>query len=494
MLSVGFVVATLTLSATFTHTTEQRLTANMSRADARVGLVDTDPQPAGAGSSSDRLLAELPTIRAVDGVTGADAERSVYVEIRSRSDRSMGEVSGLLDESVRWQALKSGAWPSSNLEVALDPRAASSFEVGLGDTISISVPEAGGEKNSITLNIVGIMSDAAGRGSGAPALVMTHDGLTASGVGAHANGVLVAGRGAPSALADSVTTALAGTPGTRVLTHDDVVNAKIAQVSGGSSVLTSCLLGFAVVALFVAALVIANTFHVLVAQRTRELALLRCIGASAGQVYRLILSEAALLGVVTSCLGVILGVGGSELLALLSRLSSSDLTLGDLVIDPSTLLIGFAVGVLLPIISALSPARRATGVRPVAALGLRDGARIVTRKGGARALIALILIGGGTAGLALGATAAGLEVTLLSGIVCFVGVLAASTFFYPVGGAHCGPVNCVDIGANATLVPQRDTQPGANRGDSRGALGRGHVREHYGCWNVLRSRIHERQS
>jgi len=89
------------------------------------------------------------------------------------------------------------------------------------------------------------------------------------------------------------------------------------------------------------------------------------------------------------------------------------------------------IGVLLSVVSALSPARRATRVRPVAALAPTDNTSVVTRKGVARSIIALTFVAAGGMGLVVGATGAGLRVALLSGIVCFLGVLMASPLFIP---------------------------------------------------------------
>ena len=89
-------------------------------------------------------------------------------------------------------------------------------------------------------------------------------------------------------------------PGAEALTKDEAAAQSVEEFSDGGNVLVTVVLGFAAVALLVAALVIANTFQVLVAQRTRTLALLRCVGAGKGQLRRSVLLEAAILGSVAS--------------------------------------------------------------------------------------------------------------------------------------------------------------------------------------------------
>ncbi|MBC7551143.1 MAG: ABC transporter permease, partial [Cellulomonas sp.] len=311
-LSVGFVVATLTLSATFTRTTGQALTATMANADVHVTpavamVATSDPR-----TSTDLLVDLLPTIQAVDHVAAADVERLAYVELRSGDSRTVGQVTGMLAEPVRWQKLAGGAWPQLGTEATLDQASATSLGVAVGDPVSLKAVGAAVSPSDVT--IVGITSTAAnGAGTGAPALLMTPDALTDPAMFAVSTGVLVKGDGTPgSALAAAVTDATSGSSGLVVQTKAEAVDYQTAQLSGSASVITSILLAFAIVALFVASMVIANTFQVLVAQRTKDLALLRCIGASTGQGRRLILGGAPLTGAVASVLGAAAGLAGGQ--------------------------------------------------------------------------------------------------------------------------------------------------------------------------------------
>ncbi|PXA70734.1 ABC transporter permease [Cryobacterium arcticum] len=432
-LSVGFVVATLTLSATFTHTTEESLTASMANADVlvtpAVAMVATsDPR-----TSTDVLLKVLPAVQAAAGVAGADVERLAYVDLHHGETRSVAQVNTLLAESVRWQTLASGRWPTSVTEATLDQPAAEAMDLAEGDTVTMAAVGSGVSPTELT--IVGITdAQAAGVGTSASTLIVPAEALEDPALFAVSTSILVAGAtdGAPAsaALAAAVTSAVAGTSGVVVQTRAQAVDQQTALLSGSATVITSILLAFATIALFVASIVIANTFQVLVSQRTRELALLRCIGASAGQVRRLILWEALLLGVVASVLGVGIGLVGSVVLAELSRDGASGLHLGQLVIDPVRLAIGFGIGVLLTLFSALSPARRATRVRPVAAMRA-VAAPASVRQGvvGLVAALALLVVGG--TGLYLGATRSGLTLAVVSGVVSFLGILLCSALFIP---------------------------------------------------------------
>ncbi|MGY0067844.1 ABC transporter permease [Streptomyces sp. QTS137] len=128
------------------------------------------------------------------------------------------------------------------------------------------------------------------------------------------------------------------------------------------------LLVFAGIALFVGTFIIANTFTMLVAQRTRELALMRAVGASRRQVTRSVLIEAFVVGAVAAVVGLLTGIGiGAGLRALMGTFDAS-VPAGPLVITPGTVGTAFAVGVLITMLAAWLPGRRAAKIPPVAAM------------------------------------------------------------------------------------------------------------------------------
>ncbi|POH59083.1 hypothetical protein C3B59_17810 [Cryobacterium zongtaii] len=461
-LSVGFVVATLTLSATFTRTTEESLAASMARADVLVTQTVAEMASSDPRTSTDVLLTLLPAVQAAPGVAAADVERLAYVDLRFGETRSVGQISAVLDESVRWQTLTAGRWPQALTEATLDRATAESVGVAEGDTLTVAAVGSGVSPTAVT--VVGITAQqAAGVGAGGPTLLMQGEALTDPDLFSLSTSILVAGGDAgPDAVAASVSAAVAGASGIVVQTRAEAVDDQTAQLSGSATVLTSILLAFAAIALFVAAIVIANTFQVLVSQRTRELALLRCVGAGAGQVRRLILGEALILGLAASALGVGIGVAGAHILAELSRDGASVVHLGRLVIDPVLLAAGFGIGVLLTLASALSPAHRATRVRPVAALRA-IAAPVGMRQGLVGAVVALALIGLGGTGLFVGATRSGLTLAVVSGVISFLGILLASALFIP------WIVRIVGSTIGWTSVPARLAALNATRNPARTA-------------------------
>ncbi|WP_422641157.1 ABC transporter permease, partial [Streptomyces glaucescens] len=145
---------------------------------------------------------------------------------------------------------------------------------------------------------------------------------------------------------------------------DDQAEMIASQMSG----MKQGLLVFAGIALFVGTFIIANTFTMLVAQRTKELALLRAVGASRRQVTRTVLIEAFVVGVVAAVTGLVAGVGiGAGLRSLMGSLGET-VPDGPLVITPGTVGAALAVGVLVTMLAAWLPGRRAAKIPPVAAM------------------------------------------------------------------------------------------------------------------------------
>ncbi|WP_228978713.1 ABC transporter permease [Streptomyces sp. DH12] len=140
------------------------------------------------------------------------------------------------------------------------------------------------------------------------------------------------------------------------------------EIEEGLSAFNQILLGFAGIALFVGVFLIANTFTMLVAQRTKEVALMRAVGASRKQVTRSVLTEAAIVGLIASTAGYVLGVGLA--VGLRSGMAAFDLKVpdGPLVLGPTPVLSALGVGLFVTMLAAWLPGRRAAKIPPVAAM------------------------------------------------------------------------------------------------------------------------------
>jgi putative ABC transport system permease protein len=197
------------------------------------------------------------------------------------------------------------------------------------------------------------------------------------------------------------------------------------SIKQGLKFFTYLLLGFAGIALFVGTFLILNTFSIIVAQRTRELALFRAMGAGRGQVIGSVLTEAVVIGLISSVVGLAVGIGiGALLGSVLGRaLSGGALELAGIGVPPAAVIAAFAVGLGVTVIAALLPAVRAARVPPVAAM--RDVAipdRPLTAITVAGAIV--LAIGGTVLGLGLTGKLGGGNLSgVLGGLLtCFVGV------------------------------------------------------------------------
>ena len=165
---------------------------------------------------------------------------------------------------------------------------------------------------------------------------------------------------------------------------------QLSEIGEALGFLNTALLAFAAVAVFVGAFIIANTFRIIVAQRTRELALLRAIGATGRQVTRLVVIEALVVAVIASLIGVFGGIALALLLAALMNAIGFNLPEGPLTIAPRTVIIAMTVGIVVTVVAALLPARKAAKIPPVAAMHeelARTGRKPLQRRAAAGAVV-----------------------------------------------------------------------------------------------------------
>ncbi len=208
--------------------------------------------------------------------------------------------------------------------------------------------------------------------------------------------------------------------GTEVVTGQTVVNEATSAIGQALGFFNTALLIFGFIALFVGGFTILNTFSITVGQRTRELALLRIVGASRRQVFRSVLGEAFLLGLVSSLVG--LGLGVLAAVGLEKLLSGFGVTLpsGSLVFETRTVVVCLVVGIGVTMVSAISPARRAVRIAPVAAVSEQQTeAEIPLRRRFIRGGIITLV---GVALLAVGLTEPAIQLVGLGAVLIFVGV------------------------------------------------------------------------
>ena len=180
------------------------------------------------------------------------------------------------------------------------------------------------------------------------------------------------------------------------------------------------MLIFAGIAMFVGAFIINNTFSITVAQRTKEMAMLRSIGASRRQVMRSVIVEAAAVGLIASALGLLAGMGVAMLLKAMLASMGMDMPSGELVVQTSTIVVALATGLIVTVVSATMPARRASKVAPIAAL--REVALDRSAASKRRTVTGFVLVGAGVAGLLAGLSGSGPAAVGAGAVVVFIGV------------------------------------------------------------------------
>ena len=160
-------------------------------------------------------------------------------------------------------------------------------------------------------------------------------------------------------------------PHTQVLTSESQAKEKANEVGTGLKFLQYFLLAFGGIALFVGAFVIANTLSITVAQRTREFATLRAMGATGSQIRRVVVIEGLVTGLFASVIGLFVGLGLAKGLDELFKAFGADLPQTGLVFATRTVIVSIVLGTLVTVLASLRPAVRATRVPPIAAV--REG-------------------------------------------------------------------------------------------------------------------------
>ncbi|WP_323958692.1 FtsX-like permease family protein [Arthrobacter sp. JZ12] len=429
MLGVGFLAATLMVGGTTTATLQNSIGAEYSKADLVVSNDDGTPLPPDAAARA----------QDVAGVAAVHAEVGSAMALQASDTATIAMIDTLAPPSLEALTLTEGRLPERNGEVTIDATAADQLAVSLGDPVqgaalTAATPDESIKAGGTELRVVGISTPSHHPFmSGMIHLHAVETQVTTLAAEASASRLQVAltDGGDPAVvgpvLAQAVNDAGASVA---VLTAAEQTTADVAALSGGQDQLTIVLLAFAVVAVLVTGLVISNTFSVLVAQRTRELALLRCIGADRRQIRRSVLIEAAVVGLVASALGVLLAVAVMWTLVSIARAIPGS-EFATLAVPVHAVVASMVVGLLMTLAAALVPARAATAVAPLAALRPVDHAGITTRRGRLRLGIGVALVVAGGLILALGAAQANLLIALPGGVLSFLGLLLCAGLFVP---------------------------------------------------------------
>jgi putative ABC transport system permease protein len=346
-----------------------------------------------------------------------------------------------------------GRAPRSSGETVVDAATAETADLHVGDRIGIQLPTG-----TEAFDLVGIASfgDSDNLAGATVALVVLADAQRLLGLEGRVSVVdAVAAAGVdPEVLVHRLTPTLPA--GAEAVTGDEQAAEAIAGFTEGLDFLGAALLAFAAVAVLVGAFIIHNTFRIVIAQRTRELALLRALGASSRQVVAMVLAEAVTIALIASAVGLGLGVGVAVLIRVGMDAAGLGPPDGPLTLEPRTVVVALLVGVTVTALSALLPAVRASRVPPVAAMQAA-GARRVERPARTWPRVGLLLLG--LVAVAAGLLTGWLVLTTGGAAVSVVSVLLlAPLLTRPVASVVGGPMRGV-VGRlareNATRDPRR---------------------------------------
>lgn len=424
---VAFAAATFFLSASLEKSINTQVAGPAVGASLVISSTAGGPVPASL----------VPKLKALPGVTKVHGVLQAYVEQKTSKGSQYLILRELPDAGSATKVVE-GRLPSAKGEVAYTQTFAKDRKVSVGSTIEIYSPD---RSQTATLTVVGIIvpGDEYGDPTGTFVVASNDELFRWAGPDGGSFEMAIVFGGAPSELKASVGSMTeVSANALKVQTGAEYLDEQKKGIKDSLALITNFLLGFAAVALFVGALVIANTFSILVAQRSRQLALLRCVGATRTQVFRTVIGEALLMGVVGGLVGVL---GGGLFAFLIVQIAkASNFGLNDFAVTPTAILVPLAIAIAITLFAALRPALRATRVSPLAALQPQLEP-VAGRRASLPVLFAgALLTAAGIGGLLYGAikprwtsdaNTTFIVVGIVGGFVSIVGILMLGTVIVP---------------------------------------------------------------
>jgi putative ABC transport system permease protein len=449
VMGVGFVVGSFVVTDSLRRSVDQLFTDVTAGVDVSV-RAETNLGVAGGTAVRGRVPEALvDDVRAVEGVAVAEGSVGGYAQLLDLDGEPLTStgapfigVSWGTEQSLLPATLDTGRRPVGLGEVGIDRGTAEDHGFAVGDRTRVlladgSQPEVeivgiftfGEANNLLGARLTAFDVAVADQLLGVEGEVDTIDVGAASGVDR-------------TALVERIEAVLPD--GVEAVTGTQVADESSEAMGAFMDIFQNVLLGFAAIALFVSAFFINNTFSIVVGQRTRQLALLRSLGASRSQLTRSVVTEALVVGVLASIVGVAFGLGIAVVIQALFTAAGFGLPNPGLVLLPRTLLAAAVVGIGVTLLAALSPARRAASVPPVE--GMREGFVPHRWSSTSRTWTGAVLtvVGGGlvVAGLfVVDETMAMVALLGLGAVAVFIGVAQLSPVVaVPLAGALGRPV------------------------------------------------------
>ncbi len=477
ILGVAFISGTLVFTATINKAFDGLFTNIYANTDAVVRQqeafsADTGP----ARGRIDRSL--VPEVRRTEGVAQADGTLQSFAWVIKRDGTVLNKTTqGPPALGFAWVKsrdlspfhLIDGHGPRSANQIVMDKATAEKSNYKLGDT-DVSVSAGTGVAK---YELVGIaeFGDADGL-LGATSVLFTP--ATANRVFQADGKVDEIGVKSDSGVSEqelvrNIRQTLAGQKNIEVLSGTQITSESQNDVKKQLGFFTTFLLVFGLIALLVGSFIIFNTFGIIIAQRSREMALLRAIGAKGGQVIRSVLFEALLVGVVASVLGFVAGVLLASAVKAVLAATGVDLPTAGITVPPSALITSLVVGILVTVVAAVFPAIRASRIPPIAALQQvgSDESAGSWKRITVGIVITLLGIGLLVAGLS---SDNGLPTVGLGAFVVFIGVaILGPTIARPISAVLGWPIKSVKGITGLLARGEREAEPEAHVGDRRRA-------------------------
>ncbi|MEC4017321.1 ABC transporter permease [Streptomyces sp. H27-D2] len=376
MLGVAFVSGTLVFTDTIGQAFKNKSAKSFENVSVAVQKNGGYSDPADQDGKQQKQTLTDGLLKKIEALPGADSAAGTVTGFTALADKKGKLVGGEWGSSganyfpdkngkdTRY-TFTEGRAPKAATEVALDSRTAERTGYKAGDTVRVST-----DGPVMKQKVTGVFDTDDGSVAAGGSLVL-FDNATARKVLAASSDydeitVKAAAGTSDAALKSSVEKILP--EDADVVTGKALADEQATQIADETGALGQVLLYFAGIALFVGIFIIANTFTMLVAQRTKELALMRAIGASRRQVTRSVLLEALIVGLVASVTGFITGIGVAVAMRAGLNAAGASMPDGPLVIAPSTGLYALLIGVVVTMLAAWLPGRRAGKIPPVAAM------------------------------------------------------------------------------------------------------------------------------
>ncbi|GCD34760.1 ABC transporter [Streptomyces chrestomyceticus JCM 4735] len=383
LLGVAFVSGTLVFSDTVGEAVKKASAKSFKDVAVSVQATSGDAPPVPEdGKNRTTLLTDrlADQVRSLPGVAAVHANVSGRATVADKDNQPIGNdwqnvatnyQPGAGGKDSRYPVVQ-GRGPAGAGEIALDEATAEKGGLALGDTVRFAT-----DGPALHKKLVGIVHSEDPQVTAGGSLAL-FDTATAQKLfvrpGQYDELVVAAKPGTDEKALTAAVEKLLPKDRATATSGAALAAGQAKMVEQSNQAMSKTLLVFAGIALFVGVFIIANTFTMLISQRSREIALMRAIGASRRQVVRSVLAEAGLLGLVSSVVGFALGTGIAVTMRAVLNANGAGFPDGPLVISPSAVLSALGVGVLVTVLAAWLPSRKAAKIAPVEALNTVDAA------------------------------------------------------------------------------------------------------------------------